>query len=369
MKAIIAECLLYSIPSRVEEVRSMAEGIGYDVAATMVQRRDSAHHSFTLGEGKLEELKRLVSAYDADSVIFTNALPGSQVFRIRQRVGDVNVIDRNLLILEVFERRAMTKEAKLQIELARMKYTFSWGRGMVRLRGIAGEQVGAGGPGQYPYKEYEMAARKKISAIRRALADIRSKNEALRRRRHELGYPVVALAGYTQSGKTTFFNAVAGEGKVVGLGPFTTLSTCARRFRLGPRSDAILIDSIGFIEDMHSIIVDAFAVTIGEIVSSDLILLFIDASEEERAMERKLRFVSGFTRRLGVGPEMIICVNKIDITPVDQLAKVRERVAWHFPGVESVAISAKEGTNVKELLQIVSSRLKGPTAQAQVPAR
>jgi len=364
VRAVVVECLLPGATSRVEEVRSMAESIGYKIVANLVQRRPSPHHSFTIGEGKLDELKRLVSAYGAERVVFTNTLPGAQVFKIKRRVGEVDVIDRNLLILEVFAERAMTKEAKLQIELARLLYTFSWSKELVRMRGISGEQVGLRGPGQYPYREYQAAARKKIRSLRRDLTEIRERNEALRRRRHELGYPVVALAGYTQSGKTTFFNAVAGEEKVVGLGPFTTLATCARRFRVASGLEAIIIDSIGFIEDMHPVIVDAFKVTLSEIASADLVLLFVDASEEEEMMRRKLRFISAFTQRLGLRG-LVVCANKIDLLPPDRLVPVREFIARYLPGLDLVEISAKEGTNVKSLLKSIEARLVKEPVEAE----
>src|SRR5208283_2544752 len=281
LRAVIVELKLPALPPLIEETKTMAQNIGYEVVATLIQRRKSVHHTYTIGPGRLDELKQLVDENDVDTVIFANPLSSSHVFKLTQRLGgEVRVIDRNLLILEVFDKRAFTNEAKLQIRLAKLKYTLSWGREFIKLRGIMGEQLGWMGPGNYPYQEYYRAARNRISRIEGELEDIYNKKMLKRDHRKELGYPIVALAGYTQAGKTSFFNMVAHEEKTVGLGPFTTLSTFARKAYTGSDSDStefILIDSIGFIEDMHPIILKAFHATLGELATADLVLLFVDA--------------------------------------------------------------------------------------------
>jgi GTP-binding protein HflX len=354
MKTLIVECKLPAFYSKIDEVKAMAEAVGYEVVDCIVQRRNSVHHSFCIGPGKINEVKNAVREKQADLIIFTNTLPSSQVFKIQRELGgDVKVIDRNMLILQVFEKRAMTKEAKLQIQLARLKYTFSWGREFLKLQGILGEQVGWSGPGDYPFKEYEKAARKRISRLEDALRKIHQKKNLLRERRSELGYPLVALAGYTQSGKTTFFNRVASESKSVGLGPFTTLSTCARRVRLsdgGDNVDLILIDSIGFIEDMHPIILKAFNATLSEIANANLILLFIDASDDFETLKRKVSSTSKILREIEVNAQLIVCANKIDLVSREHLEEATEIIQRHFIGLPIIKISAKTGENINELL-------------------
>src|SRR5206468_12838735 len=192
----------------------------------------------------------------------------------------------------------------------------------LRLKGILGEQVGWSGPGEYPYADYERGARKRISHVEKELRDVYAKKTTLREHRKELGFPIVALAGYTQSGKTTFFNRVVSEHKDTGLGPFTTLSTYARRVDYNNGMDAfsfILIDSIGFIEDMHPIIIKAFNTTLGEISDSDLILLFIDISEDEEIVYRKITASNETLKRIAPNVPVIVCVNKIDRCGQDQL--------------------------------------------------
>ncbi|TMI38552.1 GTP-binding protein HflX, partial [Candidatus Bathyarchaeota archaeon] len=167
MRSIVVECVVPLVPSRADEVETMAKSIGYEVVDRVIQHRKSLHHTYCIGPGKLDEIKQLTSEKKIEAVLFANRLPGSQVFKIQKVLGgtDINVVDRNMLILEVFDQRAMTKEAKLQIQLAKLRYTFSWGKEFLRLKGILGEQVGWSGPGEYPYSDYERGARRQISRL------------------------------------------------------------------------------------------------------------------------------------------------------------------------------------------------------------
>ena len=345
-----------------EETETMAENIGYQVVGTLLQKRKSIHHSYTIGPGRLDDLKRLVEENDADTVIFANPLSSSHVFKLTQHLGgEVRVIDRNLLILEVFDKRAFTNEAKLQIRLAKLKYTLSWGREFIKLRGIMGEQLGWMGPGNYPYQEYYRAARNRISRIESELEDIYKKKMLKRDRRHELGFPIVALAGYTQAGKTSFFNNVAHEEKSVGLGPFTTLTTFARKAYTGTNPSSlefILIDSIGFIEDMHPIILKAFHATLGELSAADLVLLFIDVSDEKFPLERKIRSCSEILREVDITSPTIICANKTDLIAPDQLESAQAIIRKYFPSEPIVPVSVSAGENVDKVLALLESKLQ-----------
>lgn len=339
----------------------MARSIGYEVLETVIQQRKTVHHTYCIGPGKLEDVKLSVQGNDIEAVIFANALPGAQVFKIQKVLGgtDIKVIDRNLLILEVFDHRAMTKEAKLQIQLAKLRYTFSWGKEFLRLKGILGEQVGWSGPGEFPFQDYQSAARKRISRLEGELKDVYKKKNLLRARRRELGFPIVALAGYTQSGKTTFFNRVAGESKDTGLGPFTTLTTFARKVGFNGGFNFMLIDSIGFIEDMHPIIVKAFNTTLGEISAADLILLFVDVSEDEESMFRKATASNYVLKRIALNVPLIICVNKIDRCSADELRGRKMLISRVFAGVTQVDLSALKGTNADRVLTLAYQQLNG----------
>jgi len=362
LRAVIAELKVPAFPSLADETRMMAESIGYEVVGTLIQKRKSVHHSYTIGPGRLNDLKRLVEEEHADTVIFANPLSSSHVFKLTQHLGgEVRVIDRNLLILEVFDKRAFTNEAKLQIRLAKLKYTLSWGREFIKLRGIMGEQLGWMGPGDYPYQEYYRAARNRISRIEDELEDIYKKKMLKRDHRRELGFPIVALAGYTQAGKTSFFNLVAHEEKTVGLGPFTTLTTFARRATADPSDssyDFIIVDSIGFIEDMHPIILKAFHATLGELTTADLVLLFIDATDDEFPLERKVRSCSQILREVDITAPVIICANKIDDVSTEQLEVSKSIIRKYFSGEEIIPVSVKLGQNVDTLLSAIKNRLQ-----------
>jgi GTP-binding protein HflX len=369
LRAVIVELKLPALPPLAEETKIMAENIGYKVVATLIQKRRSVHHSYTIGPGRLDELKRIVDENEVDTVIFTNALSSSHVFKLTQHLGgEVRVIDRNLLILEVFDKRAFTNEAKLQIRLAKLRYTLSWGREFIKLRGIMGEQLGWMGPGNYPYQEYYRAARNRISRIEKELEDIYKKKMFKRDRRRELGYPIVALAGYTQAGKTSYFNLVTHEEKTVGLGPFTTLGNVARRTRIPDNSigEFILVDSIGFIEDMHPIILKAFHATLGELATADLILLFIDASDERFPLERKVRACCQILRETEINSPTIVCANKIDLLSEAELDEALSLIRKYFQGEMIIPVSVKEEQNLDQILAEVGSRFKeAPLSRVQ----
>ena len=369
MRAVVVEGKLPSLPSRADEARAMAENIGYEVVDVMIQKRKSDHHSYFIGPGKVDELKEIVDANEVETVIFANTLPSSQVFKIQQRLGgEIRVIDRNLLILEVFDRRAMTKEAKLQIKLAKLKYTLSWGREFIKLRGIMGEQVGWMGPGDYPFQEYYRAARSRISRLEAKLREIDRKKDIARGRRRELGLPMVALAGYTQAGKTTFFNRLASESKKVGLGPFTTLSTFTRKVRLGASrsSEFMLIDSIGFIEDMHPTIVKAFTATLGEIAHSDMILLFVDASEEAHVIARRCSSMNRILREIDADGQIIVCANKMDLIDGKQRDDALKAIREAFTGSAVVPISALTGENLDGLSAAITATINSVSPVSRV---
>jgi GTP-binding protein HflX len=362
LRAIVVELKLPVLPSLADETKTMAENIGYQIVGTLIQKRKSVHHSYTIGPGRLDDLKRLVDENEADTVIFANPLTSSHVFKLTQHLGgEVRVIDRNLLILEVFDKRAFTNEAKLQIRLAKLKYTLSWGREFIKLRGIMGEQLGWMGPGDYPYEEYYRAARNRISRIEDELEDIYKKKMLKRDRRHELGFPIVALAGYTQAGKTSFFNTITHETKSVGLGPFTTLSTFARKAYTGgdPSSmEFIVIDSIGFIEDMHPTILKAFHATLGELATADLVLLFVDVSDDRFLLERKVRSCDQILREFDMTSPLIICANKIDLTSEDQLQTAQDIIRKFFVNEQIVLLSVRSQENLARVLALVEAVLK-----------
>lgn len=356
------ECLTPQSKPRTSELTDIASSLDYNVVGHITQHREAVDAAYCIGAGKLDEIGKTLQGESIDVVIFTRQLSAGQFFRIGKRLGNkVRVLDRNLLILEIFEKRSVTPEAKLQIELARLRYTFSWGRESIRMQGIISEQMGRGGPGQYPYEAYEAMSRKRISKIEGQLRQIRSKQSHLREHRRKVGFQIVALTGYTQSGKTTLFNRLASESKEMGLGPFTTLSAFARRVRTAPKGGAghslIMIDSIGFIEDLNPLLLNAFHTTLSELANSDLILLFVDGSDEIKIVKRKVLASREVMQKEVTGVPIMICVNKIDLATREHIDDVVKEIREIYGGEEVVEMSAKTGANVPSLMLRVAERL------------
>jgi len=367
LKALLVELILPRSKPRIDEMSDIAKAAGYDVVGQVTQHRDSVDSAYCVGKGKIDEIEETIKADSIEAVIFTRQLSAGQVFRIKRKLGDVRVLDRNLLILEVFEKRCATTEARLQIALARLRYTFSWGRESVRMHGITSEQMGRGGPGQYPYEVYEAMSRKRISKIEGELRDIRSKSSRLREHRGKAGFRIVALTGYTQSGKTTLFNRLASESKEIGLGPFTTLSTFARKISTqttGNFEDSfIMIDSIGFIEDLSPLLLSAFHTTLNELANSDLVLLFVDGSDDLATVIRKVTASHEIMNKEIHGVPILICINKVDLATREHLDKVLAETRKIFERDEIIEISSKTGANLPNLLQRISEKL-APTVPA-----
>ena len=367
LKALLVELILPRSKPRIDEMSDIAKAAGYDVVGQVTQHRDSVDSAYCVGKGKIDEIEETIKADSIEAVIFTRQLSAGQVFRIKRKLGDVRVLDRNLLILEVFEKRCATTEARLQIALARLRYTFSWGRESVRMHGITSEQMGRGGPGQYPYEVYEAMSRKRISKIEGELRDIRSKSSRLREHRGKAGFRIVALTGYTQSGKTTLFNRLASESKEIGLGPFTTLSTFARKISTqttGNFEDSfIMIDSIGFIEDLSPLLLSAFHTTLNELANSDLVLLFVDGSDDLATVIRKVTASHEIMNKEIHSVPILICINKVDLATREHLDKVLAETRKIFEMDEIIEISSKTGANLPNLLQKISEKL-APTVPA-----
>ncbi len=358
-KAVIVGVFQKSDDFRLCEVEELAKNSGYLIVDKVVQIRRGPHASYLIGPGKLQELKERLKKYGVKTVLFANELKPGQYFRLQKELGlDVNILDRVLLILDVFDKRASTSEAKLQIELARLKYTLPWARELVRLKGFGSEKMGFGSLGGYPYKVYISFARKRIKAIEEKLERLRRRQEEVIIRRKEVSLPIVALTGYTQSGKTTLFNLLTKESKVTGLGPFTTLETCARRVDAYGKS-FIVVDSLGFIDEMPQLVLDAFHATLIELKLADAITLLVDASETPSSIERKLKTaLSIISKVAGNDKPLIVAVNKIDLIGDSRLEKTIKLVKKVVAHCNIVPISAKKAINIGFLLKRIVEELQ-----------
>jgi GTP-binding protein HflX len=339
--------------SVIEELKGLAEAAGYTVISSLVQRRAESP-AFQIGKGKIRELAHLVDEVDAEKVIFDQQLKPVQSYNIAKAVG-VEAIDRFQLILEIFASRAATSEAKLQIQLASLRYQLPRARESVRLARM-GEQPGFLGLGRYEVDVHHENIKRQIARIRRDLQKIREKRSLHRSRRLESGFALVSLAGYTGAGKTTLFNAFTKESKPVNLGLFTTLTTTTRAVVFEGKK-TLLTDTVGFIDRLPIILVEAFKSTLEETQLADVILLVVDFHEPLIEVKRKMDSCSATLKEIGANSIPVITVlNKVDQIPPEEL---QQRLRSMKRDLQNpVTVSALHGTNLKALRRKVSEQLK-----------
>ncbi|AKB19444.1 MULTISPECIES: GTPase HflX [unclassified Methanosarcina] len=325
-----------------EELRELTKTAGYVPAGELTQTRfpDSRYQ---LGRGKIEELAELVRIKKAEKVIFYNKLSTIQLFNISEICG-CQVIDKFQLILEIFAKRATTRRSKLQVELARLRYEVPRAKAIVSLLKKE-EKAGFMGLGDYE-DAYELDLKKRITRIENELKSAEKDDESLRAFRHRKGFSLVCLAGYTNAGKSTLFNAIVDESVEAQNLLFTTLVPTTRALDLGGRK-ALLTDTVGFIEDLPHWLVDAFKSTLDEIFLSDLILLVVDVSEKPEIILQKLSTSHDTLWDRIQGVPMITVLNKTDLLEASELEAVMEEIGYMAPN--PVFISAKEKVGMQEL--------------------
>jgi len=337
------------------ELRALAEAAGYEVVGELMQRR-APDSRYNIGRGKVQELKELITQTGASKVIFFNLLKPSQVYNLRKELG-VDVVDRYELILEIFAMRAGSKEAKLQIELARLKRELSFAREYINLQ-KRGELHGFMGGGRYAVDAYYEYVVSRISKIEESLRALRKAKSMRWLRRREAGLFSVALTGYTGAGKTTLFNKLTAWSGYIDGKPFATLSTKTKLVDL-LGMPVLVSDTIGFIDSLPEQLFDAFYTTLGETSYADLVLFLVDASEPPEEVERKI--IAGMTilSSLGVPPSRIlIAANKVDSAQPPVLeANIRQLKALGTLGV--VPLSARTGYNLDVLQQKILESLPG----------
>jgi GTP-binding protein HflX len=309
--------------------------------------------SYQIGSGKAKELAELVETQKAEKVIFDNELRPLQAYNLAKET-DVEVIDRFQLILEIFARRASTTEAKLQIELAKLRYELPRAKERVKLAKM-GEQPGFMGLGTYQVDLYYETVKRQIHHLRAKLKNVGGKRSLHRARRLELGYSNISLAGYTNAGKSSLFNMLAEEAVPVGIGLFTTLSTVTRAISLSNKK-VLLTDTVGFIDHLPLTLIEAFHSTLEETIFSDLILLVVDLSEPQEEIERKLTVCLDTIQTIGATSVPLVTVlNKIDLLKEDELQQKISNLKGLAPN--PVPVSALKGTNLSFLKKEVTSYL------------
>jgi len=330
----------------------LAESAGYTVVGKVEQVR-APDPRYQVGYGKLREIAELVKTTGAQKIIFDNMLKPVQAYNIAKETG-VEAIDRFQLILEIFARRASTTEAKLQIQLAKLKYELTRAKEKVRLAKM-GEQPGFMGLGAYEVDVYYETIKRQIQTITEKLRKIRKKRMLHRERRAELGFPSISLAGYTNAGKSSLFRALTEEEVPVDNALFTTLSTTTRLVKFS-RKKFLLTDTVGFIDRLPITLIEAFRSTLEETIYSDLILLVVDVSEPAATVRKKLSVCLETINRIGAsGIPIITALNKIDLISKEELQEKMDMLRGEAP--RPVPISALYGTNLDQLKEEITKTL------------
>lgn len=319
-----------------------------------IEQVRSADARYQLGAGKVEELATLVKETAAEKIIFDNPLRTVQKYNLARATG-VEAIDRFQLILEIFTRRATTKEAKLQIELARQKYELAHAKERVRLAKMK-EQPGFMGLGAYEADVYHEAVKRQVHTIQKKLRRIRGKRVLQRERRAELGFSTISLAGYTNAGKSSLFNALTNESVLVTQGLFSTLSTTTRAVEFSGKK-FLLTDTVGFIDRLPLRLIEAFHSTLEETIYADLIVLVVDASEPVETILKKNKVCLETISHIGASSvPLITALNKIDLLSKDELKQKLEAVQSETR--KPVPISALDGTNLDSLKDRILGEFK-----------
>ena len=328
------------------EITELAKAAGYSVEALITQKQ-VVKSEYGVGVGKAQELKEIVSQNGSKTLIIDEELTSSQANNL-SKVTHVEVVDRDRLILNIFAKRAVTTEAKLQVQLAELRYEMPRARDAVRYS-VKGERAGFSGLGESAVDVKFRALKRRMTTIREKLARAQSYRTLQRTERRKLNMPFVSLAGYTSSGKTTLFNRLAAESKEESPNLFTTLTTTTRSVSLGDsRKKVMLSDTVGFVSRLPTYMVESFKSTLEELTYADLILLLLDASESEQSLRIKLTSCRDTLNELEVDPKKILVVlNKIDL--VKQLGSRRFEEEDLFKGLSIIKISAVRGDGLHQL--------------------
>jgi GTP-binding protein HflX len=362
--------IILSLNEKVSEITQLANSLDYTIVKEFIQNREIPDVNFYVGSGKLEEIKDFIDNSSVDMVIVNGELKPSQWFNLEKRLK-VDVYDRIRLILAIFERRAERKEAKLQVKLSQLRYERPYVRELIH-RARAGEHPGFMAGGEYQVDDYYEMIKKQMKRIKEELKKIREEREIHRQLRYRSGFYHVSLAGYTNAGKSSLLNLISKESVKVEGRLFSTLSTTTRKIReriKGKKTPILLTDTVGFIENLPSWIIDAFHSTLEEIGVADVVVLIVDASEDKETVSKKLRVSLSELYELGVNASIIIALNKIDLLKKEEIegliSFLKEKDL--LTNKSYVPISVKENKNIDSLLESIYNNLPSMEITLKLP--
>ena len=342
------------INESMEELKELAKAAGAEVVGSLIQNRQSRDAAFYVGKGKVEEIKAYSDSFGATVVIFNDELSGAHIRNIEEVVG-IKVIDRTTLILDIFAQRALSKEGKLQVELAQLNYRLPRLYGMGGQMSRTGAGIGTRGPGEQKLEIDKRNILNKAADIRRELREVKKIRETQRVQRLKSSIPIVALVGYTNAGKSTLLNELIKTHKDYDVEKevmakdmlFATLDVTLRKALLPNKKEFLVVDTVGFVSKLPHDLVEAFKATLEEVQYADLILHVIDATNSNYELQKST--TEKVLKELGADTKPTILVyNKIDRLELDIYPKNHDDIVY---------ISAKKGINMDKLIEIIQDNI------------
>lgn len=343
---------------KLDELKELVRSCHGEVLAQVVQNAGAINATYYIGSGKVEEIRDLAEKLEADTVVFNHELTGSQMRNLEELI-DKKIVDRTGLILDIFARRATSSEGKLQVKLAQLEYRLPRLVGYRKYLSREGAGIGTRGPGEQKLEIDRRIVQREISVIKEKLKDQDIKREIKRKRRVEARLPIVSLIGYTNAGKSTILNAFVnrddkpeGEVKTVYSDNllFATLDVASRVVKLSNKKEIILSDTVGFISDLPTKLVESFKSSLEEIEYSDLLLLVVDASNEDYEMQ--IRATMDVLKDMNIDSDKIIYIyNKTDLLDKKIFVGKKDK--------EFICISAKEFEDINRLDELMVNKLYG----------
>ena len=336
------------------ELSELAETAGAEVVAEVLQNKQEIEAATYMGEGKLEEVKAAVEAMEIDTVIFDDELSPVQIRNLSEYLG-IKVIDRTVLILDIFAKRAKSGEGKLQVELAQQKYLLPRLRGMGIQLSRTGGGIGTRGPGETKLESDRRHISRRIASLEADIKEIKKHRELLRSRRKKDGVITACLVGYTNAGKSTLMNLLTDSAVLAEDKLFATLDTTSRAITLRDNRKILITDTVGFIRKLPHHLVQAFKATLEETAEADILIYVIDASNPQ--YETHIQVVDSVLADIGsAGKPTVYVYNKTDLTG-GGFASKREN---------SIGISAKTGENLDGLIDLISEVAPGKKREMSV---
>lgn len=335
----------------IAELARLADTAGADVVGTMIQNKSFIEKATYIGEGKIEELKNACAELDANVVIFDDELSPMQIRNLENAIG-IRVIDRSMLILDIFAQHADSSEGKIQVELAQLQYLLPRLTGMGSEMSRLGAGIGTRGPGETKLETDRRHIRRRISHLKEELEQVKKHRELIRQRRKKENRYVLALVGYTNAGKSTLLNRLTGAEVLAQDKLFATLDPTARGLTLSDKRQITLVDTVGFIRKLPHHLIEAFKSTLEEALYADALLIVADCSDEE--ISTHLEVVSKLLDDIGTAnkPKLIV-FNKADE------ATKSENLSYFAKNIPFVEISAKENKNIEKLMEEIENIVPG----------